>query len=91
MLWHMVEHILELDLAQFTLMKLAVLETRTFSLTVPGALLSTVGMPTQRMLECDVKVRRNGPMISLFNLYSIAFFSTEVWESVGILFQYSDF
>ena len=72
MLWHLVEHILELDLAQFTLMKLAVLETRTFSLTVPEAL-STVGMPTQRMLECDVKAWRNGAMILLFTvaLYSV--------------------
>ena len=66
MLWHLVVHILELDLAQFTLMKLAVLEMRTFSSTVPEAL-STVGMLTQRMLECDVKVLRNGAMILLFN------------------------
>ena len=68
MLWPLVEHILELDLAQFTLMMLAVLEMRTFSLTVPEALLSPVHMPTQRMLECDVKVWRNGAMILLFNL-----------------------
>ena len=43
--------ILELDLAQFTLMMLAVLELRTLLLTVPEALQSTVDMPTQRMLE----------------------------------------
>ena len=57
MLWPLVVHILELDLAQFTLMVLAVLEVRTLSLTVPGALQSTVDMPTQRMLEYDVKVK----------------------------------
>ena len=56
MLLHLEVHILVLDLAQFTLMMLAVLEVRLDSLTVPEALLSTVDMPTQRMLECDVKV-----------------------------------
>ena len=56
MLWLLVVHILELDLAQFTLMMLAVLEVRLDSLTVPEALQSTVDMPTQRMLEYDVKV-----------------------------------
>ena len=56
MLSPLVVHILELDLAQFTLMMLAVLEVRLDSLTVPEALQSTVDMPTQRMLEYDVKV-----------------------------------
>ena len=78
MLWPLVVHILELDLAQFTLMMLSVLEVRLDSLTVPEALLSTVDMPIQRMLECDVKVWRNGAMILLFNLCTTAFFSTEV-------------
>ena len=68
MLWPLVVHILELDLAQFTLMMLAVLEVRLDSLTVPEDLLSTVTEVTQRMLEYDVKVWRNGVMIILFIL-----------------------
>ena len=65
MLWPLVVHILELDLAQFTLMMLAVLEVRLDSLTVPEDLLSTVTEVTQRMLEYDVKVWRNGVMMLL--------------------------
>ena len=65
MLWPLVVHVLELDLAQFTLMMLAVLEVRLDSLTVPEALQSTVDMPTQRMLEYDVKVWR---YVAMFNL-----------------------
>ena len=68
MLWPLVMHILELDLAQFTLIMLAVLEVRLDSLTVPEALQSTVDMPTQRMLEYDVKVWRYSAMIILFIL-----------------------
>ena len=56
MLLPLLVHILELDLAQFTLMMLAVLELRVDSLTVHEALQSTVDMPTQKMLEYDVKV-----------------------------------
>ena len=56
MLLPLLVHILELDLAQFTLMTLAVLELRVDSLTVHEALQSTVDMPTQKMLEYDVKV-----------------------------------
>ena len=59
MRWHLVMLILELDLALFILMMLAVLELRTLLLTVPEALQSTVDMPTQKMLEYDVKVWRN--------------------------------
>ena len=66
--WPLLVHILELDLAQFTLMMLAVLEVRLDSLTVPEALQSTVDMPTQRMLEYDVKVWRNFAMMLLFML-----------------------
>ena len=65
MLWPLVVHILELDLAQFTLMMLAALEVRLDSLTVPEDLLSTVTEVTQRMLEYDVKVWRNGVMMLL--------------------------
>ena len=65
MLWLLVVHILELDLAQFTLMMLAALEVRLDSLTVPEDLLSTVTEVTQRMLEYDVKVWRNGVMMLL--------------------------
>ena len=48
--------ILVLVLAQFTWTMFTALAEKPSSLTVPEALLSTVDMATQRMLEYDVKV-----------------------------------
>ena len=48
--------ILVLALAQSFWMMLAALAVRLGSLTVPEALMSTVDMATQKMLEYDVKV-----------------------------------
>ena len=51
--------ILVLALGQSTWMMLAVLAVRPTSLTAPEALLSPVSAVTRRMLEYDVKVRKN--------------------------------
>ena len=54
--WLSVMLILVLALAQSIWMMLAALAVRLDSLTVPEALMSTVDMDTQKMLEYDVKV-----------------------------------
>ena len=59
MQWPSVEPILVLAVVQSTWTMLAALAVRLDSLTVPEALLSTVDMATQRMLEYDAKVWRN--------------------------------
>ena len=59
----LVVHILVLVWVQSTWMKLAALAMRPNLLNAPVALQFTVHMPTQRMLECDVKVWRNGVMM----------------------------
>ena len=56
MLLHSAMLILVLALAQSFWMMLAALAARLGSLTVPEALMSTVDMATQKMLEYDVKV-----------------------------------
>ena len=56
MQWLSVEHILVLALAQSTWTMLAALAVRPTLLPAPEALLSTVDMATQKMLEYGVKV-----------------------------------
>ena len=52
--------ILELEVEQFSWMMLAALAVRQISLTALEVLLSTADMDTQKMLEWDAKVWKNG-------------------------------
>ena len=61
--------VLVLVWAVYTWMKLPVLAMRPNLLTVPEALLSTVTMATEKMLEYDVKVRQKDIFMVVLSSY----------------------